>query len=264
MIRLLTQKDEDNVLEYLYQEASLNIFIIGDIENFGFDSDFQDIYAEFDEDDQYQSVLLLYRGNVVYYSHETKFNISYMEILNDYEVSYLSGAKRVVDLIKDHLPQFSYKPMYFSEAKELEHEEDYSNLNIKQLQNARQAGELYDFLASIDEFNTKNQKKSDFIDAKLSSLEMGPTYLLYIDGHIACTAATTAETSVSAMVVGVATSIHHRGNGFASKLMTKLMKYYFNEKDKYLSLFYDNPKAGNIYKRLGFKDIDMWVMLVKE
>jgi predicted GNAT family acetyltransferase len=42
------------------------------------------------------------------------------------------------------------------------------------------------------------------------------------------------------------------------------MNEYFIKKDKYLCLFYDNPKAGNIYKRLGFKDVDKWVMLSKE
>jgi predicted GNAT family acetyltransferase len=29
---------------------------------------------------------------------------------------------------------------------------------------------------------------------------------------------------------------------------------------KTLCLFYDNPKAGSIYKRLGFKDIGFWSM----
>ena len=35
------------------------------------------------------------------------------------------------------------------------------------------------------------------------------------------------------------------------------------KKNKYLCLFYDNPKAGAIYKRLGFIDTEKWVMLDK-
>ena len=64
------------------------------------------------------------------------------------------------------------------------------------------------------------------------------------------------------MIIGVATSEKARKRGLASILMSYLMKEYF-KKDKYLCLFYDNPKAGTIYKRLGFIDTEMWVMLNK-
>ena len=42
MIRKLTETDRVEVLKYLYKSPSLNIFIIGDIENFGFEVDFQE------------------------------------------------------------------------------------------------------------------------------------------------------------------------------------------------------------------------------
>ena len=33
---------------------------------------------------------------------------------------------------------------------------------------------------------------------------------------------------------------------------------------KSLCLFYDNPKAGSIYHRLGFENIDRWTMAVEK
>lgn len=260
MIRKLTENDRKIILDYLYQDPSLNIFIIGDIENFGFETDFQTIYGEF-IDNTIKSVILFYRENVIYYSHLTEFNHDYLEIMKSHNFSFISGAKRLVDLIRPHYSHLVYKPMYFAEARQLENYDDYSDIDIKIMSNEKEAAELYDLLVTISEFSIDRQTKEEFIDNKMASINTGPTYLLYIDNIVVSTVATTAETTKSAMVVGVATHPNYRKKGYASKLMTALMEDYFNNIDKYLCLFYDNPKAGAIYRRLGFKDIDKWVML---
>ena len=96
----------------------------------------------------------------------------------------------------------------------------------------------------------------------MNGLSMGVTYYIEENGSIISTAATTAETTINAMVIGVATIKKARNKGLASKIMIHLIKEYLT-KGKYLCLFYDNPAAGVIYKRLGFKEIDMWVMANK-
>ena len=74
----------------------------------------------------------------------------------------------------------------------------------------------------------------------------------------------TAETTQNAMVVAVATRPNYRNKGYASLLMKTLMSIYFHEKKKSLCLFYDNPKAGAIYHRLGFVTIGTWDMYHQE
>ncbi|MGP4075489.1 GNAT family N-acetyltransferase [Halobacillus sp. K22] len=66
---------------------------------------------------------------------------------------------------------------------------------------------------------------------------------------------------MSAMVVGVCTHPEHKNQGYASVCMTKLCQELLAE-GKMLCLFYDNPEAGSIYKRLGFEDIGKWMMHV--
>lgn len=73
------------------------------------------------------------------------------------------------------------------------------------------------------------------------------------------TASTTAENSLSAMVVGVATLENYKKKGYATKCMLKLCSDLLHE-GKELCFFYDNPTTGVIYKRIGFEDIGVWMM----
>ncbi|KXO04669.1 hypothetical protein AYK81_22050 [Bacillus thuringiensis] len=58
MMRKLTKKDHEQVLTYLKEEAALNLFIIGDIEAFEYDTDFQELWGVFKEIGTLQSILL--------------------------------------------------------------------------------------------------------------------------------------------------------------------------------------------------------------
>lgn len=45
MIRKLTKEDHVKVMELVEPKAAENLFIIGDIEAFGYDSDIQDVWG---------------------------------------------------------------------------------------------------------------------------------------------------------------------------------------------------------------------------
>ncbi|MNB76202.1 Acetyltransferase (GNAT) family protein [compost metagenome] len=79
------------------------------------------------------------------------------------------------------------------------------------------------------------------------------------EGRVIATASTTAENSVSAMVISVATHPDYRGQGLASGVVSALCSE-LNTEGKSLCLFYDNPKAASIYKRIGFHDVGDWTM----
>ncbi len=260
MIRKLTEKDRSSVLKYLYNESAYNIFIIGDIETFGFDKEWQIIYGEFDEDNNYLSVLLFYTEHSIYYSHNNYYNIKYNEIFANHNYNYISGKEELMNLIKPFIPNFSYKPMYFCKATRLEHEEPL-DIKIKTVKTEEDLKKLYKLLVLIDEFGIKTKGEDDFVQSGLKGIQMGTKLYVEENDKIVSTVATTAETTKNAMVVAVATHPNARKKGYASKLMVALMKEYFDNKNKELCLFYDNPKAGKIYKRLGFKDFGKWVMM---
>ena len=80
------------------------------------------------------------------------------------------------------------------------------------------------------------------------------------DGQMMSVSQTTAENSRSAMIVGVATAKAYRNRGLMRVCLSKLCADVLSE-GKTLCLFYDNPKAGSVYHKLGFESIDKWVMI---
>jgi len=264
MIRLLTEQDRVPVLNYLYQDPNFNIFPIGDIEKFGFSTDFQKIWAEFDDLGQYHSVFLKYRDNSIYYSHLKRFNEKYVNIIKDYNLNVISGKAELMDLIKPYIIDFEQKRTYFCQAKSMTKAALELGDDIKVLTTKEDCEKLYDFLSKIEEFAISRRDKEDFVDGKLKSISMGITLFIEQENRIIASVAATAETSRSAMVVGVATDKDYRKKGLASRLMLALMDYYIHEKKKELCLFYDNPEAGKIYLRLGFEYLGLWDVYLRK
>lgn len=264
MIRRLTALDQKSLLAYAGQEPSINNFIIGDVENCGFEVDYMFVYGEFDEHNEYLSILLFYRDSAIYYSHQPRFSNIWRDVVEEHQPKFISGKKQLIDLVYPNFPSFKKQEMYFAEANRFEKSTLNSSYNVQELYDEEGCEKLFDLLVKIEEFSIKSEDKSTFTSDKMTSLAMGKTYYIEEDNTIIASVATTAESSVSAVVVAVATSDAARNKGLATLLMSQLMNEYINLKHKALCLFYDNPKAGNIYKRLGFQDIDKWVMLSKE
>ncbi len=260
MIRKLVESDRLAVLEYLNQEPSFNIFPIGDIETFGFDKDFQRVYADIDEKGKYLSVFLRYKENAVFYTDLDSFNLDYLSIFKDDPFDFLSGKTEVLSMVEPYLDGFTKKQMNFCKAIELSEAMDNHSFEVKKLTNEADCYKLYGLISQITEFSSFQKDEDKFVSSKMSSLAMGMTLYLEENDKMISTVATTAETSTSAMVVSVATDPLYRNQGLATVLMKELMKIYLYEKKKELCLFYDNPSAGKIYLRLGFEYLGSWDM----
>ncbi|MFD1739851.1 hypothetical protein ACFSCX_25630 [Bacillus salitolerans] len=68
MIRKLNEQDHEVVFPFLSKEASFNLFILGDIEAFGYETDFQELWGQFDEEGNIQAVLLRYHETFTPYA----------------------------------------------------------------------------------------------------------------------------------------------------------------------------------------------------
>lgn len=262
MIRKLSEKDREMVLEFLSKEPSINLFIIGDIEAFGFDEDFQELWGQFTADDKLEGVLLRYHESFIPYFSGTDFDPSGFQeiILSNQGKTLLSGKESILRRFEGTLPNHATKSTYFCEITDsanLKQPDSQEQIKIAKVGDGKR---IYDLLKTIKEFS--NVGPVDRIEHVLKTKTGRIYYIENDEGKVIAVAQTTAENSKSAMVVGVATLERYRGKGLVSSCLSKLCADVMAE-GKTLCLFYDNPKAGRIYHRMGFKTIDNWIMVTE-
>lgn len=76
MIRKLLEKDHDEVIALLKSEAALNVFLIGDILSFGYDSDIQEVWGDFDDTHSLRAVLVKFGDNFLPYAKNDAFDVA--------------------------------------------------------------------------------------------------------------------------------------------------------------------------------------------
>lgn len=260
MIRQLTEQDRQQTMAFVADKPAENLFIIGDIEGYGFDSDIQKIWGDFDEAGNIRGVLLKYDLNYIPYAPGEYDAKGFAEIMNEDEnFTYLSGIEDIVLQLTPYLKKTPESPrvLYYAKCESADKMPKVpEELEIKRAV-PDDAERIIDQMKSIPEFAGGNFNP----DNKRSTLAKGLARCYYIeeDGLMVSSASSTAENSQSAMIVGVGTLPGHQKKGYASYCMSYICSELLAE-GKMLCLFYDNPAAGNIYKRIGFVDIGKWCM----
>lgn len=260
MIKKLLEDDRRKIIEYLSEEPSINLFMIGDIEAFGFTCDFQEVWAEVDGVDDIKAVLLRFYQSFIVYS-KGEFDISgFVEIMRRYASPIvLSGTAKIVEKFEniEGLTLGKKRKLYFAECRSKEFLKE-TTIEIHKA-TIHDVDRIIELRKSIKEFHVKddaNKILQQSIEAKT-----GRTFYTEENGVITACVSTTAENSLSAMIVGVCTKENYRRQGLATNIMHKLFHEVLKE-GKVLCLFYDNPEAGRIYHKLGFRNIDFWTMYV--
>ncbi len=243
------------LLPFLSREREFNMFIIGDIENTTPDAQHMEVFVDGDIQDP-KGVLLRYYKFFVLSSSESMEYSQAAKIIRDFEgAMIISGAVRSIDMISPFLLDITEEEdlMYFASLREPSLLETDLPIRRASMKDARK---LLNLLSTIEEFHATEE------ESFMTTLEDGSTrrYIVEDGDKIICTAASTAESSDMAMIIGVATHKDYRNRGLASAVVSKLCSDLLSE-GKTPCLFYDNPNAGKIYNRLGFKVIGKWKML---
>lgn len=260
MIRQLQESDRKQTMQFVSQKPAENLFIIGDIEGHGFDSPIQKLWGDFNEQDELRGVLLKYENNFIAFAPEEFDAQGFAQIINnDSNFGYLSGIEEIVDKLTPFITREPKKPrvLYYAKCESAELLPDIPFDITLEKAVPHDAEPIIAQMKAIPEFAEGNYS----VENKRVSLEkgLGRAYLIKENDVIISSASSTAENSQSAMIVGVGTLPEHQKKGLASHCMSKLCRELLEE-GKMLCLFYDNPAAGSIYKRIGFVDIGKWCM----
>ncbi|MFC0561700.1 GNAT family N-acetyltransferase [Halalkalibacter alkalisediminis] len=262
MIRLLSQHDYTSCLDLIKERPAENLFLISDIETFGFEEDFQQVWGDFTEDGELRAILLHYEGNFIPYSSGDFDAKGFAEIFSaSKQAVMLSGLDKITSKILHYITVSLKDPrkLYYakcSNASKLQQSKP-QHVKIATLADINRICELYTKIKEFERPSSPEERKR--------SMEKGVSRTYYVEekGEMVSAVSTAAENNYSAMVVGVCTLDSHKRKGLASRCLSKLCHDLLAE-GKSLCLFYDNPEAGRIYKRLGFEDMDRWTMIMRK
>lgn len=226
----------------------MNLFAIGDILNFGVDSETMDVWADEDEKG-IKTVYLKYLSNMVISSNSDEVDNDFVaKLIEEYGHMNFNGKTSV--LSKINFPEgYVRKPCYFASIE---------NVNEQFLNNDEDIRRI-----SLDEAKTYHlvqtsifgdHLKFEDIKNNLEHPKSARYYALYKDGNIVSIGASTAECEGLAMIVSVGTIESERKKGYASKLVAKLSDDLLKE-NKMPCLFYNNPDAASVYMKIGYKKV---------
>ncbi|WP_353625871.1 GNAT family N-acetyltransferase [Bacillus sp. JCM 19041] len=152
MIRQLKANDQEVCLQLVKQQPAENLFIIGDVEAFGMETDFQKVWGEFDEQNELIAVLLKYQENYIPYAKSSFDSAGFAEIMNnDPYFKAMSGLKSVTEQIEPHLrPYQSKRQTYYAKGSSLNGFK--VNTDVTEIATVADAQNLLAFLKEIPEF----------------------------------------------------------------------------------------------------------------
>lgn len=260
MIRKLNSDDNDRLMKFIGDEPEFNLYIISDIENFGYDKDFQEMFGEFSEEDELVSVLVRYFNIYTVYA-KGEFDVhEYASIMNEKGYGMLSGKTEIVSMFEDTDLKLDAPELHHFAALTREGFQDLAqdkSITVKKasLKDIDRIVELND---RIEEFSGGSGRFGEILENEYKT-GTGHGYYIKVDRKIVSYAQVSAENSKCAMVVSVMTDSAYRGRGLASACVTHLCREML-ARGKTLCLFYKNPEAGSIYRKVGFKDIGFWSM----
>lgn len=252
MIRRLNNTYHKRVVKYLCKEKEVNIFLLSDIERYGYDSYFFSIYGGVNEDGKIEGILLKCFEFIIFYAYD-KFDINgFANFINDSNCEEICGKSQALEKLEPKIRLQKYRKVNIFKLinKNLLPPYIQDNIKLRKIRfgNLNKIVKLYE---EIEEFENTT------LDNIKSSLKTGRGYCIEREGKVVSMAKTTSENKDNAMIIGVGTHPKYRNQNYATKCLIKICNELLEEK-KIPCLFCDNEAAGAIYKMLGFEKIGYW------
>ena len=263
MFITLHEKDREAILDYVSAEPEMNLFFIGDVENYGVESETVNLYVNI-VDGKWDCLLLRFHEFYLLYSQNEEYSAEAVaEFLRDRDVDCISGKTSLLKKIAPFYPQWKLESTYMTRCDVINGDLEVGDCGKVRRLTADDVENTIDLIMQIDEFaehqRGRREKSCRELEEELKAgcIAVGA----FEDGKMVSTARTSASNSESAMITGVATLKEYRGKGLATETVTALCREAFGEGKKFLCLFYDNPAAGRIYNRIGFRETGQYAML---
>jgi len=261
----LQAKKEDlaRIFAFAGKEPEINLFMIGDLEFYGMDNDFIDVWIEDDAAGTLKTVLLRYHRNFLLHSETNDYDrAAVLSIVHSHDGAFLNCSGGCFAYLREAIPAGALiRPMTMARMKRLI-EPEFDTLPARIAVPADAVGicrsifEIEEFRSLIVEtLEERIQRSKEKIADGFST-----HFLIEEDGVVIANANTIAVSRRAAMIGGVFTLPGYRGKGLATSVVSRLCRHLL-ERDVVPVLFFENPAAATIYHKLGFVDFAEWIVV---
>lgn len=252
MIQKLNISHHKKVIEYLKKEKEVNIFLIGDIQRYGYDSYFFSVYGDINENGDIEGILLKCFEFIIFYAYDY-FNINeFSKFINSSTCHELCGKSDALEKLEPYINMDRYRKVNIFKLKNKDLLYKYNEKDVK-LKKIRfgNIGKIVKLYEEIDEFENTTMENIK------ASLKTGRGYCVEKQGKVISMAKCTAENRENAMIIGVGTHPDYREKDYATSCVVKICKELLQE-GKIPCLHCDNKSAIRMYCKLGFEEIGFW------
>lgn len=253
MIRKCTEQDRFTIKEYLKHDAEYNTFFLADIDDFGFESDVQTVYAD-EQDGQLKGVYLHIYKNMLVYSKTNEIDMDFLiPYINDNEIDVVMGKIENIEEAAELLPSHNLRSQCLYILESEEHlETDETGITKAQLS---EADDIFDFIQTITEIRALYTSKQMIVDR--IGKNVGTHYTIRENGRIIAQANSAAASEYATMIGGVATDYGYRGHKLASRIVSRLCRDILAQ-GKRPCLFAIENEEHNMYVKIGFVKAGRW------
>lgn len=154
MIRRLTKDDHEQCFALLKTAPAENLFIIGDIEAYGYDQEFQKVWGDFSTDGKLIAVLLKYENNYIPFA-VAEFDAEGFAVIMEQDRDFLmmSGLREVTAKIEPFLKKrlVRKRETYYAKCTKLQISQ--SEVSIVKKASPGEAERLVELVNQIPEFS---------------------------------------------------------------------------------------------------------------
>jgi predicted GNAT family acetyltransferase len=248
-MRRARETDREKINAWLYRKKEINLFFIGDIANSGFESKDQKVWLDEDEKGIH-ALYLLWHSSLDIQSYEGRIDEAFLEELRrKHRIVSIAGERHLIEPLKlEGLPV--HTDCRFAALHRMQGDPVTRDAVFLGEEDAEEIAEL------LKKSFGENAGSASIIQRTMQ--EGSGRYVgVLVNGKVVSTASSSAECDGLAMAVCVCTDPAYRRRGYASECIAFLCENLLAEK-KTPCLFYENPEAARIYKKLGFEDIGQW------
>ncbi|MFD1736363.1 GNAT family N-acetyltransferase [Bacillus salitolerans] len=250
-IKQLNRSNHREVLRLFGEEIVNYYFLLDGLVSSNYEKTFK-VYGEYDEDRLVSILVNNFDRNITYYSNQDRDIGIYSSLLRELNYSKLSGPKVLMEKFIPFIKVKENTMSYLGVVKNIVIERKLP-ISIKVAKTKEEIGMQYELLSSTTEFSSSLPKtKSIYIANEYKRLQESSdrTVYLEINNDMVSSCATIIEDKNSAIIIGVVSNPSYRNKGYGTEVLIGLFELLLEE-GKLPYLFYNNPSARSVYKKIG-------------